>query len=343
MRCFFFISSSFLLLALAACSERSAVPCADCGSGDADTEDVEDLVPPDAAAPDAAPVCPKTTHECLSLVPEGWSGPALRADQDMGEETPACPSGYDDAGVFSWDINAEGACDCECGTAVSLACRPARVTGKYTNDPAGWAPCTGLCTSCESVEINPNTCRSIGSLNAYPRLEVRLGNVVNGNCSDGSITSDFSASFQQQVSLCSAPSESLLTGCEESEVCAPKNANSFRNQCIYKAGEQLCPESIFSERLVVFEDIQDERSCSACSCTPDLSQKCGSSLLMSVLDQTCSSATPEPLAGCVDGNRGGATVYYDVDPSTHQCKLATPPAVVGEAVATGALTICCAP
>jgi hypothetical protein len=139
--------------------------------------------------------------------------------------------------------------------------------------------------------------------------------------------------------------------------CLPDSVPSdFRAWCILQKGENDCPtdpENVFTERHVVYNGVQDDRQCSACSCGAPMGSACTAVLsIYKGADLTCSGLALEQTtissssSKCIDIQLPGQALgSKSAGPTTYL--PGTCPAMGGDAsgsaVATNPVTLCCRP
>jgi hypothetical protein len=334
-------------VALIGCTKNNATFCDtidDCESG----QDCIGNVCETIEIPDASIECPVATHQCIELAPDGWSGPALRADALAGETPPTCPADYSDATPTTLHgLSADGSCACTCGNAATLACSDARIEGRDDSSQLNCQITQCLPGSCPSTTLTPNTCTTFSPASAEPRYKQFRGSVTSGTCEPGTPADNLNpAAFSDQTSLCSASAAALGEGCAMGSTCAELAPDGFdAEMCIFQAGTHDCPEgSIFSERLLTFDSIDDQRSCDTCDCDVGVGGTCGT-IAIYTNSTNCSTAGIALSATCTD-NLGGAVprAEYHVAASGHPCEpVAASPPPTGEATGADPTTVCCVP
>lgn len=307
---------------------------------------------PDAAVdvPDAQPTCPQT-HECLAGAPAGWMGPAIRSELGADQSPKACPEAFGvSPGPLYSEISASGSCGCECGTPQSLSCTAATIQGRDGGTTPfqcfGPAPVAGYPSTVlnpVSLPVGSNSCTDVSDITAYKTLKVSPGLVGTATCGAGTPVDNLETpSFAQQTSLCAVQPELLTDGCELGDVCAPK-LETQEATCIYKEGEHECPaDSPYSVAQIVYEDINDKRSCGdSCECELPAGAPCGR---VSISAGSC-----QTIAGFAGGchampfRNQSTSAHFYADPADHNCSAAGEGDIEGEAVGTDDITICCMP
>lgn len=357
----------FILLVLALCGLGLAVPA--CGTGeiwftyaDAGTDaDVD-------AGPDAADdMCP--ADACMT-VPAGWDGPYLLWSGLNGQEPP-CPydAPYGEAHHAYGDLIAPPACEpCACGPSTGSCTLPSTLTAHDVS-------CQNLSqphkdTPFDAVASWNGTCDNLNPIGAgagVKSLSIAPLTVSGEACVPG---------------LAGPPPPALIPGvpqpdwktfalachgygwgqrCQDpGSVCLPKPTlmhPDFPDVCIFNEGARDCDVAPWSEPHVFYDDVEDHRACSECTCGPPTGSMCMSMLsVYENSDNTCggpavfgqlqfSSESPGP---CHDLSFGGQALGS---------KSATNPAYLpgmcqptggepidgGTAEAINPVTFCCLP
>jgi hypothetical protein len=302
-------------------------PPEDCGNGSDDDEDGE----ADCADDDCS------TRACAEAAPAGWTGPSVLY---VGTDpSPSCGGGFATEALFGGTgVTAPAAtCStCTCSASGSGCATYLNLSASTQNDCGGTTCGASVNASCTEVSVP-----CLGSGSGYVTASLPAG---APSCSPSTQTPNVTAaSFAQRVRAC-APSSTLVRGgCDSDEVCAP--AAPFTGPlCIVQAGDHACPSGGYSQRSLAYTSIDDTRSCSACSCDKDCLYEYR--LYDAAADLTCSNA---PL---VDENAGTGCPL--VTPSAGKVRVgvsmtgtgacsASGGSPMGSALASGPVTVCCAP
>jgi hypothetical protein len=178
-------------------------------------------------------------------------------------------------------------------------------------------------------------------------LKLSLGEVSSAVCDAGtSVDALETPFFATDVLLCATGE--AMNGCNGGDLCVPRqNAEGFAAQsCIYRQGLFDCPaESAYSEQHLVFDDIDDQRSCaSSCACESPAGTPCGRVEVTRNVSQ-CNPPTAIDLSpGCTQNpSFDPGFVEYIVEKTEHSCQDAGTAAVNDHAVGTSPTTVCCTP
>ena len=197
---------------------------------------------------------------CVSQAPRGWHGPvAMRRDAAGGD----CGEMFSQTAL---DVGAEpdgpttcSACTCSGG---ATGCAAFVDFGTGTNAQCAAPSCTtSINQSCS--EIMP-PCIA-GQSSAF--LQTKLPQAT-GSCTPSEIEmTGPAASWKLRAKACSANSF-RRGGCKTGQVCLPSDPGpAFEARyCIWQDGQNDCPGATFTDKRTYFRELNDTRSCSACSC-----------------------------------------------------------------------------
>jgi hypothetical protein len=135
------------------------------------------------------------------------------------------------------------------------------------------------------------------------------------------------------------------------ETCGPAGAAGFQ-QCVYQSGVADCPTDTgpYTEQHVFFQDVDDTRGCSACTCGPVVGSSCAA-VVSIYSDGACrdfvagDTITPSATAPCLDVPPGSAlgSVSADAGPYVSGTCQASDAGPTGSAQGTMPATFCCVP
>ncbi len=297
--------------------------------------------------PDANPpvLCGAGDKECVATAPTGWSGPAIELQQAAGS-LPVCPEGFAGAATIGFqDLEAGGSCGCSCSDTSNFACSNAQLEGR-DGPSADLSTCFANCddVGCFKQPLEAGVCTPIQSgVRTRDLLRTNEGVVLGGTCSAGTAISNLETPrFAEQFSYCVA--ELDPSGCEGESACAAASPPLFEaSMCIFQEGEHACPvDSIYSERKVIFDDFQDQRSCDVCECSVQPNtDTCGT---IDVFNDDSNCSGPDTGIGlCVQMPSLISPRARFERRETVPCKGTANPPISGQASAVGATTVCCAP
>lgn len=341
---------------LLACGSPNAQLCTASEQCEAGRDCVDGVCAVIRDAPDGAPasaladagkppvVCGGEGETCVATAPTGWSGPALRVDQDPGA-TPSCPASFQGGQVIGFDgLQAGGSCGCSCTDTTDFACTSGSIQGRdaaFNNLDACFNECTGAST-CTAQFLQTGVCTTISStVRARELLRLDAGTVFGGTCSPGTISDNLQEpNFSAQISLCLAD---IAPGCEEGSSCiAPAPVPFDEGMCIFQEGQHECPaDSIYSERTVIFANYDDQRSCETCSCEIRSGEACGTIEVFN--DDSSCSGTPINTNGPCTTMPNLISPRAKLKPYTSiECLPTANPPISGQVSGAGATTVCCA-
>ncbi|MDI1484355.1 hypothetical protein [Polyangium sp. y55x31] len=296
----------------------------------------------------------------MPLRPGDFSFPLLAWIGPNETAAPPCP---DAAPVeqFIWHgdpIVPPSACgECTCGPSVGFCSLPSSIVAQD-------APCTSAegatTTPTDPPESWDGTCAPDNAIPAdacgtnKPCIQsVTIGPlaITDEACTAlGSSTAPLeAASWGLFARLCEGITSTGYGGCSPAELCVPRREEGFR-QCVQRPGIHDCPAEGYAERFVLYEDFNDNRACSACTCDAPEGSECASTVSLHA-DASCtspiasadvSSAGPTCLDLTTPGQAIGAKsatapVYHSGTCQAHGGEL------LGAVELLGARTLCCLP
>ena len=279
------------------------------------------------------PTCEGDDGICLSPLPVGWKGPAaLRIPSDPGG---GCRDAFPTlvkTGIS--DVEAEDiTCDCSCGPPTGQTC-PTPTFHQYAGSDC--TPANGgiqLTFSCVSGLSPPPSGLSL-SIDA----DVPLG----GACVATADAQKPPATSVDRI-LCASVE---LQSCDEG-LCAAAPGEGYEPRlCVYAEGDLPCPSAEgWGERIVIFDAVDDTRTCGECTCGPPMGGTCVGESAVYNFSQCQSVKESIPHDGsCVPlMTQGFGSVQIDMPEATGGACEASRPSPAGAAVGTSPLTVCCAP
>lgn len=221
----------------------------------------------------------------------------------------------------------EGDADCQCSCAGSVNCP------QYIQiDTFNVANCQGVpCNQASSGEYT-DLCTPIGSGTCTQPQSYQIRSYSASNTCSPTVSSDFEEpKFSETLVGCGA---SAGPACENGGTCLPTPSAPFESSfCLAATGDLECPGAYPNKRLV-FNGLNDDRSCGACQCMP----------YCVLHGADCNKAATTPIgpsgSSCLPFNSvpGSSTGRYT---RTEGCAVSAPPAVVGEVSGTDPITVCC--
>jgi hypothetical protein len=133
-------------------------------------------------------------------------------------------------------------------------------------------------------------------------------------------------------------------GCGVGDVCAPGAFAPFGTMCISAPGDQACPNTYFADKRSYYNNFQDTRACSDCTCSNPVSH-CGGSVnitqgcgVLVIFDGSFATGTCEAQSSCNGCSSGTSLSYF---PSPSGTCTANGGQAEGVATPTGGVTFCC--
>jgi hypothetical protein len=233
----------------AACADGSCVREV-CGD-DIDNDDDGEV---DCADPDCS------SMYCVPAAPDGWSGPIALYDGSRGDVPAECPLGFSFEAYRGGDDLAWSPqeCECGCGAPEGAACSAPRVSMWLDARCAGPPTVTAIASTSHALLVNQGSAYFIVGPTTAER----------GECTPvRSEQQRFSATFGRAALACQQPI-AHQGGCGARAICAARAEEPFVDTlCVIHSGEVECPDANYLERRVYYEDMVDDRSCGACTCS----------------------------------------------------------------------------
>jgi len=262
-----------------------------------------------------------TDRVCLPST-NGWT-PALYV---IVPTSSACPAEWPQKNTYR--TSGGGSCSCNCAPTSGSCDGPLEVR----NGPN----CSGAATT---VSFASGVCTARAALGAPLSLRAKPTNPPTA-CA-GTPRNDLDP--PESAMTCSGAVAEASAACGSGEVCVPKPASGFplpsALACIARAGDVPCPAEL-PYRIVVGDDVQDQRSCAA-SCTCKTTD-CTDGKLEAFVNEGCTTGVGDfDVDGdCVNAGSANAMAYkYTRDPG---CKVDQRPAVLGRETVIAPRTLCCA-
>lgn len=301
---------------------------------------------------------------CAPKTPEGWLGPAILAE-GLDIHMPPCPKG-----MITWDGLAEppppGCTECACSTPESI-CGSAphwtissRSCGDFDNGvkwnfdpPADWdgscnseksLPAGKLCGSegycVKSITISPPKLEQIDTSCTPFKMEGEPAPVPK-------LYNDAPVGIMGRVCIDKDSKGFPSCGVNDENVCVSLPGPS--PICIAREGTHDCPAA-WPERHIFFKRIDDQRSCSECSCGPVEGASCKRRYTL-YTDNGCTTefgswlSEDTDLPQClwlIDGMAIGSKTLETVEHELGSCKPLGGE-VIGDVTGEDPFTVCCAP
>lgn len=307
------------------------VGSADDGAPDTSTGDPCAANPTDCVDEDAGPPigCPVG---CAAPAPTGWKGPTAVYDGSESEKPASCPTWYTQKEVEAHQGMTSTAHSCDCGTPVITHPR-----------------CTFTVRNCNGGGIIAKTsgCQLIEDTNKLFSFELDSPFLTPGSCAyPNQKTVAPPLSFAKTNVGCALPEAGACVtndGARPECVAAPVPEQPYGTVCIHKDGQVPCPNNDYGKRFVAFKNVDDARTCSACTGTASAGT-CGTKWSIRGNLAQCDIANLNPdknLDTCyssVDGSEYIDTNSAQPQPSTCTTTAGTP---TGSVKSIDPVTFCC--
>ena len=292
--------------------------------------------------------CDPETHQCVDVVPQGWQGPArLAADPEE------CGAG--------WAIEKEIVHATASGDPAVCGCECEPTGGECSVEVTDYPELClfGECGNVNVCDVANNTHVVTDNTNlgySGPQaLGVDISLIADSLAMTDSGACEAVPSSATEVlpdveyggihRLCEL--DDPYTACDGSDICVPNGDDRFEaGICIWTFGDEPCPADGFTERTVLFDSHEDNRSCGACQCGEE------------VVGADCSDSRVElwtPLGTFADfpadgqchsfdlpGNEYAVSVHLEPNlPAGGTCDANSDPQ--GAVEAATEVTVCCTP
>jgi hypothetical protein len=282
-------------------AEADAGPT-DAGAGDAATstgpercendldDDGDGLV--DCADPDCAP-----DYECVDTPPKDWEGPLWIRDVAYDEPATPCRGGAAPRGHPTGEPNPPSCTECKCSPVTGATCDPPRLHCYY----GGVGDCQSGTDDDLTQAAAAVACLSLPAQNAVTSCTVTSGALVSsqGACTRSGGELAPTPPVSGRVDACSSPAR--LGGCAAGLACARRPAPDYAEHgvCILRSGDfPGCPPSFPDERYVVWEHMDDDRSCETCACNATGASCAGGDYTLYFCDDCASCYSESLTSGC---------------------------------------------
>ncbi len=315
------------------------------GAGDAGSTDA--FVPDVIEEP---PLNCTGTFECVPSVPPGWSGPfEVYAAADASPPCSANFAGpaYDGNG----DLTARAAeCTCDCGSGIVTCSTP--TLSFYSQALATGNSCT-TSTHCQDVTPPPGACTTLDASAACfgvlkgASFDMVAGSptITDGGCAPTATQAVTPTTWGISARACVSAVAPGRANCPMGAVCAPQPASPFGSGlCVSQTGAVPCPSTGYTVNEVFYAGVDDQRSCSSCTCGSVTGASCSATVsVSSSTNGTCSTGTIEYITptSC-DPIQLPGDYRVAVTPTYGTCAASTVTGI-GVAAPTGPTTFCCLP
>ncbi len=304
------------------------------GGGENCTDGIDDDKDgaPDCADPDCA------QYSCVPRLPVGFTGFArVRGEgvPPVGAEGPTCPDGSPPTRYLS-NLAGPAQCSaCSCGGLQGATCGPAGLFCKHAD-----SDCTGA--QDWSGKIGGGCTNGDGGQSKLSCFATPAAVAQQGSCEPSTSTNTDTDAYFGVSDVCRQPAGQ---GCSAGQACVANGTGEYAGFiCVEQPGEVPCP-SEYSVAIVGYKSVQDNRSCSACQCTPSQvtcdapeysfydGWSCGGSR------KTVTSTTCQNLSGLLDWGTWSYKTTHN--PQAFGTCLAQGGSPQGSVAGVGAITFCC--
>jgi hypothetical protein len=262
---------------------------------------------------------------CMTTVPDDWFGPVVVHMGDPDEDPPECGEAYPNAGLTLLSGYADpgpAQCDCACNLDVASSC----VSYVYDYD----ASCSTfenfyqLNMDCQAAEVDGGAWFYMYA-QGTPTCHGEVTETIPDPIWDAKVMTCRDAELGAEC---------------DAGVCTPMAPEGFESGvCIYREGQQECPEGDYSVAYQHHSGVEDDRDCSYCACGSG-SGTCDGSLDVYGSADCTGAAQAAALNVCTQGISGGHSVSINFT-GMGSCPIAMPSMPEGTITATGEFTFCC--
>lgn len=323
-----------MLAAAGACGKVESQP-----DGGADRSDA-DASPSDGggSTADAEPLACSAEETCAPAVPEGWNGPVAFFPDTSAEACPAERPVEVQVTHQELDVPASS-CDCSCGNPSGFTCDGPLILHARSNS------CSDDVSANADVSFPAEAVVDVSAFDASSWSadfdEHPVPQVTGGECSRIEDFTIPAATFVDGFLTC-APEEGSPGACENGGTCLPEVTSISAPTCIYQEGDVACPDGAYSERTVTYQDIDDSRNCSPCTCG-DPTGPCHGSVGFFIEGSGVFDAFSTTQDSCVDFSFTPTHGQFFPDSTAGAACASGGGALVGEATPADAVTTCCLP
>ncbi|MBI4701472.1 MAG: hypothetical protein HY744_09985 [Deltaproteobacteria bacterium] len=205
----------------------------------------------------------------------------------------------------------------------------------------------GLCgASAYTVEATvaaPHAeCASLALKNFLGMEVTKAEESTSGYCtpSGGELSSSLpQIAFEKLARVCQAPAGG---GCAVGQRCMRRSNEPFDGPCIFRAGDEACPEQDYTDRVLLRSVVEDARGCKPCGCEPPEEMACKTGWVTRYADPGCVNKLEEKPIDFDDGCVTGQTSFGSLGVSVLDAGGCIPKGGEPEA-RLDSTTVCCVP
>jgi hypothetical protein len=257
--------------------------------------------------------------------------------------SPICSAtGYERQTLSLFGALDEGgaSCDCDCSEPSNMNCpSTVDIRRKAANQPP--YTCAFPTVAAPYLSVASGSCTPT-LLDGYS-YGVFARDFTSGSCTPQPTTDIEPARWTRRIIACET-NDREPAGCDSGEHCVPELVTPLETWCVYRAGIHDCPTGAYSQQTIYYEDFDDGRSCSACTCgTPTGSCE---GYVDFMTGTGCGTARVErvELGACFELNNGPAGVKATPGPviAAGECPRSGGE-LQGSVTLQGGVTVCCMP
>jgi hypothetical protein len=285
---------------------------------------------------------------CVALPGGEWQGPVALSIDDAGDPAPGCSEAWGTAvdELFSGLVAPPAQCECSCGDAEDVTCSPTLTLNRKANNGASCAVAAVL----DSYQLSPG-CNLIehpadpDDVLSDTRWDLVVPGPEGGSCDPIGDSMIAPPSFTTRYTMC-GESSPAAGECNGGQTCV---ADTEAPLCVWTEGDVECPGDGFGVKHLVFSpEVEDTRSCTACTCGEPEGTCVTSGVDLYDFDNNCmpqmfNAPVDMPAVGCV------ISEFHVFDASYPNSAIPTPqtscePGVsnaTGDVDVQGPVTVCC--
>ena len=298
----------------------------------------------DTTATTGAPGCARG-EVCAAAVPPGWEGPVVVYVGDADATPPECPTSNEPAVLDAFTDLAPAVpaeCVCACGDPTGAECDADSDTVEATAHTQ--ANCGQSCGGASDIPVGACVPIVQGSCGGNPNLSMDIAlsppNLDDASCAPSlEKTVPEAPAFGSRVRVCEAAATTTCGG----GMCVSDDQGSFQEAlCIVQAGDVGCTDPVYSQKMVVYESVEDSRDCESCTCGDVSGSTCAGSMSAHGSVVCGDNLGDWPVPGCVPWLPTPATTYirFNLSASGGSCTPSNG-APSGGVVPQEPSTICC--
>ena len=254
------------------------------------------------------------------VVPDGWTGPLAMMEAPGDGAAPDC--GGEPVLLAFRDLSADDAvCSCGCGEPTeTVQCPEFSTLDQYESHTVN----CNLQSVAQSFEVEEG-CNDVPFFDDVAfKLTIPDLDLEGVSCVPEPAVELPTAVWGQQLAVCELGPD------------APTEART----CISRQGDAICPEGDYVQRVLAYRDLEDERSCTACTCG-DAEGACGATVTLKG-GESCAAGGPDegPEDTCLTSDTPTRSVELEYNGPDLTCEGSAVEAE-GEVQPADPVTLCC--